>query len=87
MKNKIVQWLFYLLYLLCTVGMFLGFLFNTPVMIPFSMIMAVLGVVAEADYFRPRWPVKGTKDYQDLVHKIQDSIIEGKAKAQRGEKL
>ena len=51
------------------------------------MIMAVLGVVAEADYFRPRWPVKGTKDYQDLVHKIQDSIIEGKAKAQRGEKL
>jgi hypothetical protein len=67
--------------------MFFGFLFNTPVLIPFSMIMAVLGVVAEDDYFSPRWPVKGTKDYQDLVHKIQDSIIEGKAKAQRGEKL
>ena len=87
MKDKIVQWLFYLLYLLCTAGMFFGVLFGTPVLIPFSMIMAVLGVVAEADYFRPKWPVKGTKDYQDLVHRIQDSIIEGKAKAQRGEKL
>lgn len=87
MKDKIVQWAFYLLYLLCSIGLFFGVLFNAPWMIPLCMFMAVIGVAGEADYFRPKWPVKGTKDYQDLVHKLQNAIVEGKEKAQRGEKL
>lgn len=87
MKDKIVQFLFYLLYILCAVAMFFGVLFNTPILIPFSMIMAVLGVVGECDYFRPKFPIVGSKEYKELVHRIHDGIIEGKAKANRGEKL
>lgn len=91
MKDKFVQFLFYLLYVLCAVGMALGMIYNQPVMFPFCMIMAVFGVVGEVEYFRPKWPIEGSDDYKKLVDKFRNSISEGRDKgmliAQEKERL
>ena len=86
-KDTLVQWGFYLLYALCTAGLFFGILFPAPELIPISLITAVIGVAGEADYFRVRWPIKGTSDYDNMVHQFRDAIVEGKERATRGEKL
>jgi hypothetical protein len=83
MKDKLAQFGFYLLYLLCTVGMFFGIFWNQPIMIPFCMFMAVIGVVAEADHFRPTWPIKGSDDYKAMVHKFQSAIQDGREQARQ----
>ena len=82
MKDKIVQFLFYVLYLLCTLGVFLFFLVPEPYgpfVFPLSILAAVMGVVAEADYFRPKWPVEGTRDYEMLVNRFQNAVRDGQA--------
>ena len=80
MKDKLAQFGFYLLYVICTIGMFFGIFYNQPIMIPFCMFMAVIGVVGEADYFRPKWPIKDSDDYNKMVDKFRDAIVEGRAK-------
>lgn len=80
MKDKLAQFGFYLLYVLCTVGMILGIIYNQPIMIPFCMIMAVFGVAGETDYFRPKWPIQGSDDYKKMVDKFRDAISEGRDK-------
>jgi len=80
MKDKLAQFGFYLLYVICTVGMFFGIFWNQPIMIPFCMFMAVIGVVAEADYFRPKWPIEGSDDYKKMVDKFRGAISEGRDK-------
>lgn len=80
MKDKIVQWLFYLLYFLCTLGVLFFFLVPEPYgpyVFPLSLFAIVIGVAAELDYFRPKWPVRGTRDYELLVNKFQNAVREG----------
>ena len=90
MVDKFVRLLFYFLYFLCTLGVFLFFLVPEPYgpfVFPLSIFAAVIGVAAEADYFRPRWPVEGTRDYEMLVNRFQNAVRDGQAKYFEKERL
>jgi hypothetical protein len=74
MKDTFMRLGFYLLYAFCTVGVFLGVFWNQSIMIPFCMVIAVVGVVFEVRHFSPKWPVIGSDDYNAIVDKFRNSI-------------
>jgi hypothetical protein len=80
MKDKIVQWLFYLWYFICSIGIFFFFLVPEPYgpwVYPISIILLVIGVAAEMEYFRPVWPVEGTREYEQIVNRFENAVWEG----------
>jgi hypothetical protein len=83
-KDKFIQYGFYLLYAVSTVGIFFGMVYAQPMMIFMCVTMAFIAVIAEGEYFREKtWPVEGSEDYNKIVDHVRHAIHEVRSRKNR----
>jgi hypothetical protein len=75
-----MRYAFYAIYTLSTIGICLSVVYDNFALAAFCFIACIIGVIKEVEMDRGTWPVVGSDDYKKIVDKLQDAIIEGKAK-------
>lgn len=72
--------IFYIIYILCSVGVFIGMVTNVPITVFFSVCCAILTVFVEADLTRPKYPKIGSEEYKKMVGEFLSAMTEGSAR-------
>lgn len=77
-----MKYCYYAVYGIGTIGVMLSVLTGSFVLAIFCVCAIMVALFDEAREFAPKWPVKGTKDYDDMVHRMHEAIIKGKNKSE-----